>query len=357
MSKRRILRIGMVAPLYAPVPPPGYGGTELIVSLLTEELVKRGHHVTLYASGDSHTNAHLVATTPTNLFKLGVPVTDLRYHMMHLNRAFRDADRYDILHTHVDTADLFFPAFVNTPTLHTIHQPLCRTPLSQGFEIKRKILQEFRRNKFVAISHNMKTSSEVKLNFVDTIYHGIPVEQFKFFAKPKNHLVFFGRTNMLKGIEIAIQAAHKAGVRLLVAGPVLSQTHYFTTRVKPLMKKTGAVYVGEVSVRQKNRFLGEALGLLNPIQWDEPFGLNMIEAMASGTPVIGTKYGSLPEIVKQGKTGFLANDFAGLVKGIRRITEIDRRECRKHVERYFTLERMVDQYEDLYYRTVNRKRS
>lgn len=354
MSKRRPLRIGMVAPLYAPVPPTGYGGTELVVSMLTEELVKRGHRVTLFASGDSHTSAQLDATVPTHLFKLGIPVTDLRYHVLHLNRAFRQAEKFDIIHTHVDTVEFFFSAFVNTPTLHTIHQPLCRTPLSQGFEIKLRILKEFRRNKFVAISQNMKKTAEVKLNFVDTIYHGIPVEQFKFYPKPKNHVVFLGRTNKLKGIEIAIKAAHRAGLKLLVGGPFLSQVTYFNTQIKPLMKKTGTQYVGEVSVREKNRFLGEALALINPIQWEEPFGLNMIEAMACGTPVIATRRGSVPEIVKHGKTGFIADDFAGLVKAMKQIKEIDRRECRQHVERYFTLERMVDQYEELYYRTLKR---
>lgn len=355
MNKRR-LHIGMVAPLYTPVPPIGYGGTELVVSMLTEELIKRGHRVTLFASGDSRTSAKLQATVPIHLFKLGIPVTDLRYPLLHLYRAFRQADQFDLIHTHVDTIELFFPAFVDTPTIHTIHQPLCGTALSQGFGFKLQILKEFKRNKFVAISQNMKKTSEVKLNFVDTIYHGIPVEKFRFFPKPKNHLVFLGRTNWLKGIDVAIKAAHKAGVKLLVGGPALSQAHYFNTEIRPLMKKTGARYVGEVSVREKNAFVGQALGLLNPIQWEEPFGLNMIEAMASGTPVIATRRGSVPEIVKHGKTGFIADDFNGLVKAIQRLQLIDRKACRQHVERYFTLERMVDQYEDLYYRLLRRRR-
>lgn len=354
MSQRR-LRIGMVAPIYAPVPPVGYGGTELVVSMLTEELVKRGHHVTLFASGDSRTKAKLVATVPTNLFKLQVPVTDLRYPFLHLSRAFAQADQFDLMHTHVDTCELFFPSLVDTPTVHTIHQPLLPNPLSQGFEIKIDILRAFKQNRFVAISDNMKKTSKVKLNFVATIHHGIPVEKFKFYPKPKNHLVFLGRTNKLKGIEIAIKAAHRAGVKLVVAGPALSQTSYFNEVVRPLMKKTNTQYIGEMSALGKNKFVGEALALLNPIQWEEPFGLNMIEAMASGTPVIATRRGSVPEIIKQGKTGFIADDFAGLVKAIKHIKEIDRRECRKHVERYFTLEQMVDQYEALYYRTLKRR--
>lgn len=362
MNKRK-LKIAQVAPPWVSIPPKKYGGTETVISNLTEELVRRGHEVTLFASGDSTTKARLVSAFPKALYDSGVPWTNGFYPLYHAVTAFERADEFDIIHDHFQFFGLCFSAFTKTPVVSTHHGDF---ETAEKDTAKYQILKKFRDNFFVSISDSQRKYSSIGLNFIATVYNGIDLKEFKFSDKSDNYLVWLGRITEKKGILIAIEAAKKAGLPLKIAAKVdinnPPDVEFFEKKVKPLIDGKSVYYLGEADFIQRNDLLRNALALLNPIQWNEPFGLVMPEAMACGTPVIAFDRGAIREIVKDGQNGFIVEPLNknkeintdGLVEAIGNIGKISRKECRKTVEENFTVKIMADKYEEVYYRILEK---
>jgi glycosyltransferase involved in cell wall biosynthesis len=349
----RKLRIAQVAPLWFSIPPKKYGGIEWIIYYLCEGLTKLGHKVTLFATKDSKVPCKLIGTFPKPLTEIGVSWQDPSYNLMNLTEAYKRAKDFDIIHTHIDTWETFFAPLTKTISVHTIHNPLYTTKdpkkISRFF-----ILNHFKDQNFVAISKAQKKLSAVKINFVAVIYNGIKIEDFKFNPKPKDHFIWCARIDKYKGIENAIEIAKKAKVKLILAGRLdPTQREYFRKKIKPHLGEK-IKYIGEYSFEEKSDFFGKAKALLYPIEWHEPFGLNMIEAMACGTPVIAFKMGSVPEVVKDGKTGFVVKNVKEAVEAVKEIEKIKREDCRKWVKERFTAERMVKEYEKLYFKLLKK---
>lgn len=341
----------MVAPLEERVPPPKYGGTELIVYNLTEELVKMGHHVDLYAVGTSITSGNLIAIFPK-------PVrTDPIFGK---NPALRDAakylgiarivenineKKYDLIHNHLGWRLNVFKTFIKkTPMLTTLHGPLTSPP-HQIF-----LKKMFPDHNYVAISNNQRRPVK-KLNYRATVYNGIQIEKFTFESKPGNYLAFLGRMSPEKGPVHAIKIAKAAKMPLIMAAKIdVVDKEYFAKEVKPLIDGKQIKYIGEIGHPQKFRLLKNAKALLATIQWEEPFGLFMIEAMACGTPVVAFRRGAVPEIVKDKITGFIIKDkdIMGAATAIKKLDQISRPACRRHVEKNFTSKIMAENYLKVY---------
>jgi len=345
------LKIAQVAPLWFSIPPKKYGGIEWIVYNLCEGLTKLGHEVTLFATGDSKVPCKLVATYPRSLIDEGVSWYNPAYNLYNLETAFKRAKEFDIIHTHIDLWELYFPSLVKTTSLCTIHNPLYTT---KEKDPRIFILNKFKNLNYVAISEAQKKLSKVKLNFVAVIYNGIRIQDFKFNPNPKDHFVWAARIDKYKGIENAIEIAERAGVKLVLAGRLdPTQKEYFKKNIKPHLGRQ-IKFIGEYSKEEKSDFFGQAKALLYPIEWHEPFGLNMTEAMACGTPVIAFNRGSVPEVVKDKKTGFVVENIKEAVGAVKNIDQIKRVDCRDWVEKKFTTERMVADYEKLYYKLLKK---
>jgi glycosyltransferase involved in cell wall biosynthesis len=337
------LRVAQVAPLYERVPPALYGGTERVVSYLTEELVRRGHRVTLFASGDSVTAARLTAATAKAL-RLDSDAWDtLSPHVIELAQVFERANEFDLIHCHVDYLAFPFGRLVRTPTLHTLHGRLDLPHLTSVF-------RHFRDISLVSISDAQRAPlGDLRLAWAGTVHHGLPLAAYPFSPEGGRYLAFLGRIAPEKRPDLAIEVAKRAGLPLKIAAKVdAADSRYFTTEIGPLLDHPLIEFVGEIGDAEKPAFLGGALALLFPIDWPEPFGLVMIEAMACGTPVIARTCGSVPEIVEPGRTGFLADTLEELVDAVKRVDTIERAACRRHVEQRFSVERMADDYEAIY---------
>ncbi len=349
---KKKLKIAQVAPLWFPIPPKKYGGTEWIIYHLCEGLKKAGHDVTLFGSGDSKVPCKLVKTHHKSLIEDGISWKDQTYNLLNLSEAFRRSNEFDIIHTHIDLWEIYFPNLVKTPSIHTIHNPLYST---KERDSRLYMLKQFKNNNYVAISNSHKKLSRNKLNFVKTIYNGIRMNDFKFNPKPKDHFIWCARIDKYKGIENAIKIAQKADIKLVLAGRLdPTQEEYFNEKIKPHLGKK-IKFIGEYSFEEKSEFFGNAKGLLYPIEWHEPFGLNMAEAMACGTPVIGFNMGSVSEVVKNKKTGFIVKNITEAVKAAKNIDQIKRSDCREWVENNFSTEVMVNNYEKLYYEIISKK--
>lgn len=336
------MRIAQVAPLWERVPPPAYGGIELVVGLLCDELVRRGHEVTLFASGDSISLAKLESVHPRAI-RLDSTVKEYNvYEMLQLSRVYEQANQFDIIHSHMDCATLPYANLVKTPTVHTLHNTF--TPDSE------KLFVHARRQPYVSIS-NAQREPRLALNYVATVYNGIDSDLYKFQAEPENppYLAFLGRISPEKGAHLAIEIAKRSGWHLKMAGKVDAiNMEYFEQEIKPHIDGTQIEYLGEANHAQKNVLLGGAIATLFPITWREPFGLVMIESMATGTPVIAMAMGSTPEVIDHGKTGFLCHSVAEAVAAIAPATQLNRYACREHVLTHFSMERMTDGYEAVY---------
>ena len=338
-----MMRIAQVAPLWEPVPPSGYGGTELIVSLLTDELVHRGHEVTLFASGDSTTFANLESSCPKALRGEGASDQEYSfYERWQLDKIYQQADNFDIIHIHMGHAALPYADWISTPAVHTLHGIL--TP-----PIEPLFVQNCHQN-YVSIS-NAQRRPELGLNYVATVYNGIDTKLFEFRAQPDEpaYLAFLGRFSPEKGPHLAIEIAKQAGWQLKMAGKVdpVDQV-FFEQTVKPLIDGQQIRYLGEVDHAQKRNLMAGAMATLFPITWREPFGLVTAESMACGTPVIAMALGAAPEIIIHGETGFLCHTLDECVAAIAHIPTLDRQACRTHVEQNFSVQRMVDDYEAVY---------
>ncbi len=338
------MRIAMLSPIAWRTPPSHYGPWEYVVSNLTEELVKRGLDVTLFATGNSLTSARLVYVAPRG-YEEDKNLIPKVYECLHISQVFEMAEEFDIIHNHFDFLPLTYSKMTKTPLLTTIH----------GFSSP-GILPVYKKYNgkvyYVAISEADKNP---ELNYIATIYHGIRVEDFKFYEGHGDYLLFFGRIHNDKGTYEAIEIAKKIGMRLVIAG-IIQDREYFEKFCAPHIDGERIIYIGSVGPERKSEILGRAYALLHPINFDEPFGLSVVEAMACGTPVIAIRRGSMPEIVKDGETGFLVNEKEEFIERIKSVKELDRRKCRAWVEKRFTVARMADEYIDVYRRILEKEK-
>jgi glycosyltransferase involved in cell wall biosynthesis len=338
------MRIAQVAPLYESVPPKMYGGTERVVYGLTEELVRRGHDVVLFASGDSRTSAHLVPCS-----EQGLRLSDVRDHMAYtireLGRVMRVAGNFDLIHNHIDYFAFPYARMLSTPMVTTTHGRLDTPEVVAVYE-------DFSDARLVSIS-DAQRSPLPHANWLATVYNGINLRHFALRERPGGYLAFLGRISPEKGPDRAIEIADAVGMPLRIAAKVdPSDREYFAAVIKPMLKRRHVEYLGEIDESQKDDFLGNAYAYLFPIDWPEPFGITMVEAMACGTPVIAMARGSVPEVIADGETGFVCRGTGQMIEALERIPRIDRRACRRRVAERFSVERMADAYEAVYRRVV-----
>lgn len=335
------MRIAQVAPLAESVPPKQYGGTERVVHWLTEELVRQGHDVTLYATGDSQTKARLVPIVPRGL-RLEADCRDPQaMDLLTLDRVHRDADRYDVVHFHI--GQLHYPSsrYLRTAHVTTLHGPL-------DFAEQERLYRAYNDVPVVSISNNQRKPAP-DANWQATIYHGMPRELCAFHPEPGNYLAFLGRLCPEKRPDRAIAVAQRAGIPLKLAAKVDPYDQaYFDEEIKPLLDHPLIEFIGEIGDSAKSEFLGRARALLMPIDWAEPFGLVMIEAMAAGTPIIAWNCGSVPEVMVDGTTGFIVESVDEAVAAVQRVPELSRAACREVFESRYTVERMAENYVRLY---------
>jgi glycosyltransferase involved in cell wall biosynthesis len=337
------MRIAQVAPLAEAIPPKLYGGSERVVSWLTEELVRRGHDVTLFASGDSHTSATLVPGAPAGLRLSGIK-EHLASNLVMLSDVRDRAAGFDVIHFHTDL--LQYPIFehLGASTITTMHGRLDLIDFMPVYE-------KFADMPRVSISNAQRVPAPANTNWLDTIYHGFPADLLQFNPMGGSYLAFLGRISPEKRPDRAIEIAVKAGVPLKIAAKVDPvDVAYFEDVIEPLLDHPLVEYVGEINDRQKSDFLGNALALLFPIDWIEPFGLVMIEAMACGTPIIGWRNGSVPEVLEDDVTGFVIDSIDQAVEAVGKLGTLDRMLVRDSFERRFTVQQMTDRYIAAYQR-------
>lgn len=339
------MRIAQVAPLYESVPPKYYGGTERVVAYLTEELVRAGHEVTLYASGDSVTRATLHALVPKGL-RLEQRCVDSVAHHVHLIEKVRQAaDQFDVIHFHTDYLHFPITRMLRTPHLTTLHGRLDLPDIHPVF-------REFAEVPLVSIS-NAQRAPMPFVNWRATVYHGVPQDLYRFHPRHGEHLVFVGRVSREKRVDRAIEIAKRAGRKLYIAAKVdQPDREYFDAHVKPLLDHPLIEFVGEVGEQDKAELLGGAYAFLFPIDWPEPFGLVMIEALACGTPVVAFPCGSVPEVVRHGETGLIVRSVDEAVALLPRVADIDRARCRADFEERFSAARMARDYLAAYRATI-----
>lgn len=330
------MKVAILAPISWRVPPRHYGPWERVVSLLTEGLVEQGLDVTLFATADSITKAKLVGVCPRPYSE--DPTLDVKvWECLHISEVFERADEFDLIHNHFDFLPLSYSKLIKTPVVTTIH----------GFSSPR-ILPVYKKYNghvhYVSIS-NADRSPE--LDYVATVYHGIPLDEFTFREEKEDYLVFFGRIHHEKGVVEAIEVAKKAGMKLIIAG-IIQDQKYFDEKVAPHIDGKQIEYIGSVGSAERDEVLGKAKALLHIINFDEPFGLSLVEAMACGTPVIARGRGSIPEIIVDAETGFIVDTIDEAVAALEKIDKLDRRRIRRHVEENFSVQKMVEGYIRVY---------
>lgn len=361
------MKIVQIAPFEESVPPKKYGGVELVIYNIVQELVRKGHQVYLIASGDSQTKAKLLPVFPKTL-RTYTEAQDMKTRdslkfigVGKVLEYLKNIDA-DIIHNHLGWRLLPFSQIIKMPIITTLHGPL-------HIDYQKLVYGKFKKNKYISISKNQKESFP-SLNYIGTVYNGIDLKKFQFSVKAKDYLAFLGRMSPEKGPVEAIKSAKRSGFKLKMAAKIdVVDKDFFKIKVSPLINHKQIDFLGEVNHKRKAELLKNAKALLCPIQWREPFGLFFIEAMACGTPVIAFNRGSVPEIIKDGETGFIVAPFnkkakpniEGFVKAIKKIYQMPETEykkmrynCRKHVEKNFSLEKMTSEYEKIYYRILKK---
>lgn len=339
------MRIAQLAPLYESVPPAGYGGTERVVSYLTEALIELGHDVTLFASADSRTSARLVACADQALRLDPSRPDELAAHLIEIERAFQAQGDFDVIHSHLDHLPFSISRRSAVPCVTTLHGRLDLPHLLRVYE-------EFREPAVVSISDSQRRPLP-RLNWAGTVLHGLPQDLYRYSPRPDGYLAFVGRISPEKRVDRAIEIAIHARRPLRIAAKIDRADAGYFEGVRPLLDHPLVEFVGELDDAAKNDFLGGASALLFPIDWPEPFGLTMIEAFACGTPVVAWHHGSVLEVVEHGRTGFICDSVSGAVEAVRSIEEISRRDCRSSFERRFTARRMALEYLGIYARLAS----
>lgn len=352
------LRIGQISPINLPVPPKKYGGTEKIIYWLCQEFHKRGHKVFLFGTGNSKVNCKIIPIVKKGLWEMKQKNSNYYYNveMAIIAKKVREL-KLDILHDHLGPASLPLTG-LDIPIIHTLHVP---------FSDKSRIWAYNKlKSKLVSISNNQRKPAP-KLNYIATVYNGIDISSFTFNPKPKEHFIWVGELSPRKGILEVIQIAKKARIKLFIIGKIPPKRQsrdykFFKTYVEKKLNQGDIRYLGEFTRKSIVKYYQNAKAFLYPLQWEEPFGLTMAESMACGTPVIAFKRGSVPEVIKDGKTGFVVKPFnkngnvnyKDFISAIKKIDMIDRKDCRKWVEQKFSVERMIDDYEKLYYKLTKK---
>lgn len=342
------MRIAQIAPPWLEVPPQTYGGTEYIISLLTEELFKRGYQITLFATANSQTKAEHIPIWPKGLFR-DVNVKD---HFAIFGLLYKELlarqNQFDIIHDHCEVYTVPFTPFLKKPVISTLH----------GIFTEEKIIlyKKYPKVNYITISKDQRKSAS-GVAITQTIHHGIPLECYQFNNKPENYLLWLSNIAPDKGLAKAIEIAKLAKEKLIISGPIFPQfSDYFEYRIKPFIDGKQIQFVGEANFQKKIELFKNAKAFLFPIfTRQEPFGLVVIEAMACGTPVIAPKIGSIPELIEDGKTGFLINSVEEAVNSLQKLNKISRQYCREHVQRKFSLKKMVNAYERLYRKILSTK--
>jgi len=349
-SPRRRLRIAQVAPLYESVPPKLYGGTERVVAYLTEELARRGHQVTLFASGDSTARAPLESGSAAALRLTGLDFVGPALHLPMISRVMGRAADFDIIHAHLDYWAFPFARLIDIPIVNTMHGRL-------DLDVLAPVYQYYRDVSLVSISDAQRKPLP-DVNWVGTVYHGLPSDLLKYRSERGRYLAFLGRICPEKRPDVAIEIAVRSGLPLKIAAKVdRVDREYFAGKIQPLLSHPNVEYIGEIDEHQKSDFLSDALGLIFPIDWPEPFGLTMIEALACGTPVVARPCGSVPEIIRDGVTGFIAEGVEDLVRAVHRLPELSRSACREEFERRFVSSVMAQNYERIYHQLIKSRRA
>jgi glycosyltransferase involved in cell wall biosynthesis len=340
------MRIAQVSPLYESVPPKLYGGTERVVSDLTEELVRRGHEVTLFASGDSVTRASLISPHPRSL-RLDASCSDqMVYHLLLLEEVYRHADEFDLVHFHVDYLHFPFTRRHSLTHVTTLHGRLDIPDLVP-------LYREYREMPLVSISQSQRAPLSWA-KWIATVHHGMPLTRFRPQNRPGKYLAFLGRVSAEKGLPKAIEIARRAGMPLKIAAKVdNADQEYFEAQIRPLLQAPAIEFIGEIGENEKSDFLGNAYALLFPIDWPEPFGLVMIESMACGTPVVAFRKGSVPEVLEDGVTGFICDTAEQAVAALKKIDRFNRLRCRQEFEARFSDSRMASDYLAAYARLLS----
>lgn len=340
------LRIAQVSPLYESVPPKLYGGTERVVSFLTEELVAQGHHVTLFASGDSITKANLVAPCDKALRLNRECVDELASHITMIQMVQDQIESFDVIHYHIDYLHYPLSKLYPFPHLTTLHGRL-------NIQELQKLYRLYNDMPVVSISQAQRRPLAM-LNWVGNVYHGLPTTLFTPNFQRGEYLAFLGRISPEKRVDRAIEIAIRAGLPLKIAAKIdKADEEYFEQRIKKMFDHPLVEYLGEITEKDKQEFLGNAAALVFPIDWPEPFGLVLIEAMACGTPVIAYRNGSVPEIIEHGRNGFIVENQEQAVEAVKEIESISRCECRAVFEERFTSERMATDYVNVYRKMIN----
>jgi glycosyltransferase involved in cell wall biosynthesis len=342
------MKIAQVAPLYERVPPQFYGGTERVVSYLTEELVQQGHEVTLFASGDSITRAELVAGCERSLRLDPACIDTLSHHYVQLEQVARRAHTFDIIHFHIDY--LHFPLSRRNAAAHvtTLHGRLDLADLAP-------LYREFREMPVVSISDSQRTPLPW-LNWQATVYHGLPPDLYQFKSDPGQYLFFLGRVSPEKGVDEAIEIAKRYGMQIKIAAKLdKHDREYIEKHIQPLLDHPLVTFIGEVGEVEKRELLANAHALLFPINWAEPFGMVLIESMACGTPVVAYGRGSVPEVVDEGVSGFVVGSIDESVRALEKIHKLDRARCRRLFEERFSAARMTRDYLRIYERLAGKK--
>ncbi len=341
------MKIAQVAPLYESIPPKFYGGTERVVSYLTEGLVDLGHDVTLFASGDSSTSAQLVGITPRSLRLDESNEDTLAPHILMLEKVFKKIDQFDIIHFHIGYLHFPLSRKYDTPNLTTLHGRLDVPDL-------KPLYKEFQEMPVVSISDSQRKPLP-SANWQGTVYHGLPKNLHSFRENPGDYLAFLGRISPEKRVDRAIRIAKRVDMKLKIVAKVDKvDQEYFGRIIEPMLDDPRVEYLGEVDEVEKDRFLGNASALVFPIDWPEPFGLVMIEAMACGTPVVAYDRGSVREVIEEGETGFIVQDLDECVETVKRVGDLSRERCRQVFEERFSVSRMVQDYLNIYERLADR---
>jgi glycosyltransferase involved in cell wall biosynthesis len=340
------MRIAQVAPLYFSVPPKLYGGTERVVSYLTEELVRQGHEVTLFASGDSETGAKLVAACPQSLCQMGNYGEPRPYFVRMMELVFEDVSRFDVIHFHTENIQYPLLRLHPCPNVTTLHGPL--------HPLRLKPLLDKYKPPLVSISGNQRLPIP-EANWQATVHHGLPRDLYTFRKGPGDYLAFLGRVYPQKRLDRAIRIARQAEMKLKVAAQIDPEEEHFKQDIEPLLDEARdwVEFIGEVGGREKDEFLGNAHALLFPIDGPEAFGLVMIEALACGTPVIAWRDGPVPEVIDDGSTGFIVESEEEAVQAVGRVSGLSRQTCRQVFEDRFEAALMTKKYVEVYRRLAS----